>query len=145
MFAKAGYDKTTLAWYVQHIGGGGHINVGETPWEAALRECREEIGVTLDVDKLHFIGTFRVALEPQNIRFVFGYQVHGEVDFTFNDGEVESMEWMSLSELEARLADPDGKTVIALYGEAYAALMLEQLRHQAKKAIEYNINDKATT
>lgn len=115
---------------------GGHINVGEIPQQAALRETREEIGVELDGSQLHFMGAFRVAHEPQNIRFVFDCQVHGDIVFRFDDGEVESMKWISLDELEAGLQDPSGEMVMARYGQAYTALMLEHLRRQTNKAIE---------
>lgn len=113
---------------------GGHINVAETPQQAALRECREEIGVELDADKLHFIGAFRVAHEPQNIRFVFDCQVQGAIDFRFDDGEVDAMKWISLDELEVQLADPDSDMVMARYGRAYSMLTLEHLRRQAERA-----------
>lgn len=114
---------------------GGHINVGETPVLAALRETREEISIQLEEGKLHFIGAFRVAHEPQNIRFVFDYQVQGGVDFRFDDGEVDAMKWLSLDELEAQLADPDSDMVMARYGRAYSMLTLEHLRRRAEHAL----------
>ncbi len=111
---------------------GGHINLGETPVLAAVRETREEIGIQLEEGKLHFIGAFRVAHEPQNIRFVFDYQVQGDVGFRFDDGEVDSMKWISLDELEVQLADPDSSMVMARYGRAYSVLTLEHLHRQAR-------------
>lgn len=114
---------------------GGHINVGETPQQAALRETREEVGVELDSDKLHFMGTFRLAREPQNIRFVFSHQVHGDVDFQFDDGEVDSMKWVSLDELATEFANPDSEMVMSRYGQAYTTLMLEHLRRQTSEFI----------
>ncbi|MEU5811208.1 NUDIX hydrolase [Streptomyces sp. NPDC047718] len=39
---------------------GGNMDPGETPWECALRECREETGIVFDGAKkllaVHFIG-----------------------------------------------------------------------------------------
>lgn len=114
---------------------GGHINVGETPQQAVLRESREEIGAELDISRLCFIGAFRVPGEPQNIRFVFDYQVHGEVDFHFDDGEVDSMKWMSLDQLVTRLGSPDSDIVMTHYGQAYITFMLEHLHRQIEKAL----------
>lgn len=38
-------------WF--HISAGGHINVGETPLDAAIRETKEEMGIDLLPEKVH--------------------------------------------------------------------------------------------
>jgi 8-oxo-dGTP diphosphatase len=44
----------------------GHVDLGETPTQCALREVAEELGVQLDPDALQPIGTmFRRSLEPR--------------------------------------------------------------------------------
>ena len=53
------------------ISAGGHINLGETPVEAAVRESREEIGAIVRKD-----------------------------DFEFDDGEVSEVRWVPFSETE---------------------------------------------
>lgn len=39
------------------ISAAGHVSLGETPLDAALREAQEEIGITLDVSRVKFIGS----------------------------------------------------------------------------------------
>lgn len=114
---------------------GGHINADELPQQAALRETREEIGIDLDLDKLYCMGTFRIKTEPQNLRYMFSYQIEGEPDFRFDDGEVASMTWMSLVEFERQLLDPTSDMVMARYGQAYASLILEELHRQVTQAV----------
>ncbi len=113
---------------------GGHINIGETPQQAALRECKEEIGVTLDPAKLSYAGTFRVATEPQNLRSVFSYQIEGDIDFRFDDGEVDAVEWMSYDECMTRANDPNSQLVMRHYGMDYMKLMMDHILREAEKA-----------
>ncbi len=49
---------------------GGHLERGETVLDAAIRECREEIGVELDASELQLIGmTHYVTKEGAGIDF----------------------------------------------------------------------------
>lgn len=85
----------------------GHIEPGETPEEAAVREVREETGVT---------GRVRAPLPGVEYWFVDGgrLRVHKTVDYflldfvggdvaDFDPREVSSAEWMSWDEGLARL------------------------------------------
>lgn len=114
---------------------GGHVNLDETPQVAAVRECEEELGVMLDPEKLRFIGTFRVNNEPQNIRFIFSYHITEDVVFRFNDGEVETVEWMSHDELMKRVNTPDGNMVFRLYGAEYVEVMMKHIVREAREAV----------
>ena len=113
---------------------GGHINVGETPQQAVLRECRAAIGVVLDPAKLKYIGTFRVVVEPQNLRSVFSYQIEGDIDFRFDDGEVDAIEWVPYDEFMTRASDPNGQLVMRHYGMDYTKLMMDYIRREADRA-----------
>ncbi len=82
-------------WF--HISAGGHINVGESPVQAAVRETQEEMGLSIDEAKLHFVQAVRIIeKDPRDIVNVFLYQLKGDEEFTFVDGEVDSYEWRSL-------------------------------------------------
>lgn len=81
------------------ISAGGHINLGESLIEAAIRECDEEIGVKISAEDLKF-----VTMRPSNKnRFAWVYAVdysgRGE-DFSFNDEEVSEVRWVPYSEME---------------------------------------------
>lgn len=82
-------------WF--HISAGGHINVGETPVQAAVRETQEEMGLAINAEKLHFVQTVRIIeKDPRDIVNVFLYQLNGNEIFTFIDGEADSYEWRTL-------------------------------------------------
>ena len=70
---------------------GGHIDPGETPWEAARRECREETG--LDVE---FIGPFDESGVPElvHVDVHAGGRGHTHLDLRYL--------------FEARSAEPGG-------------------------------------
>lgn len=92
---------------------GGHIDPGETPWEAALRECREETG--LDVA---LAGPFDVDGVPEMIHVDVhdGGRGHTHLDLRYlidggiadpapPEGESQEIEWLSWDAAIER-ADP---------------------------------------
>jgi 8-oxo-dGTP pyrophosphatase MutT (NUDIX family) len=80
------------------LSAGGHINLGESPIEAAIREGREEIGVQLTKDDLEY-----GFMQPFNKnRFAWLYFVNwtGRTeDFQFNDEEVSGVKWVLNKEM----------------------------------------------
>jgi len=81
------------------ISAGGHINLGESLVEAAIREVNEEIGVLISAEDLKF-----VTMRPFNKnRFAWVYAVDftgREEVFRFNDAEVSEVRWVSFSKTE---------------------------------------------
>ena len=79
------------------ISAGGHINLGETVVEGAIRECREEIGVEISADELQF-----VTMSPFNknrFAWVFAVDFTGRNDeFRFDDEEVSEVKWVPYGE-----------------------------------------------
>jgi len=97
----------------------GHIEEGETPEEAALREVAEETGIQSEISKS--IGV---------IDFWFmagGKRIHKTVHhFLFKETggklapqvtEVDDVAWFPLNEIVEKLAYPDEKKLIARSGE----------------------------
>lgn len=79
------------------ISAGGHINMGESLVEGAVRECHEEIGAEITADELRF-----VTMRPFNKnRFAWVFMVDWtgkEENFRFNDEEVSEVKWVPFSE-----------------------------------------------
>lgn len=82
---------------------GGKIEPGESPAETAVRELREEVGITLEPSRLTVLGdwTAPAANEP-------GLLVHGHV-FTHPwvagahaSAEIEDLQWLGLDEMRER-------------------------------------------
>lgn len=75
------------------ISAGGHINLGESLVEAAVREAREEIGAEISEADLGFV-TMRGFNKN---RFAWVYAVDWSErmeDFHFDDKEVEEVRWV---------------------------------------------------
>ena len=78
---------------------GGHINLGETVVEGAIRECREEIGANIAAEDLQF--AFTKPFNKKWFAWVFMVDWTGkEDDFRFHDDEVSEVKWVLYSENE---------------------------------------------
>ncbi len=81
------------------ISAGGHINLGESLVQAAVREVYEEIGASISEDDLRF-----VTMRPFNKnRFAWVYTVDwtGKPDeFQFNDEEVSEVKWIPFKDAD---------------------------------------------
>jgi len=103
---------------------GGHVNLGETFLEALKRESFEEIGAEVDVAAVIFVAELHTPLEPQSIRRVYLYEVLSSWQENLRDGEVDSVEWISLDSFKAMMADPKGYKLVD-QGEAYFCILAE--------------------
>lgn len=95
---------------------GGKPEPGETAVEAALRECQEELGVTLDSERLTELGVLRAdaANEPGHVveGTVF---VHPAVAVDAPAAEIEELRWLDPSaELPGDLAPLLEKEILPL-------------------------------
>ena len=81
------------------ISAGGHINLGETIVEGAIREAREEIGANISADDLQF--AFTKSFNKNRFAWVFLVDWTGRGDeFEFDDGEVSEVKWVKYDEME---------------------------------------------
>lgn len=81
------------------ISAGGHINLGETLVEAAVRESHEEIGADVTSDDLKFV-TMR-PFNKNRFAWVFLVDYSDKTDdFEFTDEEVSEVKWVKYSEME---------------------------------------------
>ncbi|MBR5027210.1 NUDIX domain-containing protein [Candidatus Saccharibacteria bacterium] len=81
------------------VSTGGHINYGEKATESAVREAREEIGVTIKPENLEFYARF---VRGDGIVNLFFYDYTGESgNFEFDDEEVAEVKWVKYSDIEA--------------------------------------------
>ena len=66
----------------------GHIPAGEEPVPSAIRELREELGITALPSELDFAGTFRIHYEPVDIRTLH-----------LQESEVDEVRWFDIDEV----------------------------------------------
>lgn len=90
------------------ISAGGHVNLGESVVEGAIREAREEIGAEIAPEDLEFAFT-----RPFNKnRFAWIYFVDWtgrEENFHFDDNEVSEVKWVKYedtTDFRKRFAKP---------------------------------------
>lgn len=118
-------------WY--HISAGGHINVGETAVEAAVREAEEEMGLVISPEELYFVQAARIIeKDPHDIVHVFLYRLEGNEAFTFNDGEAGSFEWRTLDNFKEITKDAEAHNLVP-QGQLYFGTLIAALEHAAKE------------
>lgn len=81
---------------------GGRVEDGETPLEAAIRECHEELGneAVFDENKFELVMDFdEIATSDPNLKIhFFVYKYNGKLEGTFNvSDEIEKFLWYDTS------------------------------------------------
>lgn len=89
-------DKYPGEW---DVSAGGHVNLGETFADAAVREAHEEIGITITVDDLELVAFRRSQWNIINFIYLVDW-TDREEKFDFDDGEVMATKWVPLSETD---------------------------------------------
>jgi ADP-ribose pyrophosphatase YjhB (NUDIX family) len=97
----------------------GHIEEGETPEQAAIREVAEETGITSSITKSLGVIDFWFMAGGKRIHKTVHHFMFTEVGGTLlaQESEVDEVSWFPLSEIVERLAYPDEKKLIAKSAE----------------------------
>ena len=100
----------------------GHIEEGETPEQAAIREVAEETGITSSITKSLGVIDFWFMAGGKRIHKTVHHFIFAEVsgELTPQVSEVDEVSWFPLPEIVDRLAYPDEKKLIARSGELSA-------------------------
>ena len=97
----------------------GHIEEGETPEQAAIREVAEETGITSSITKSLGVIDFWFMAGGKRIHKTVHHFMFTEVGGTLlaQESEVDEVSWFPLAEIVDRLAYPDEKKLIAKTAE----------------------------
>jgi 8-oxo-dGTP pyrophosphatase MutT (NUDIX family) len=100
----------------------GHIEEGETPEQAAIREVAEETGITSSITKSLGVIDFWFMAGGKRIHKTVHHFMFTEVsgELTPQVSEVDEVSWFPLAEIVDRLAYPDEKKLIARSAELIA-------------------------
>lgn len=94
----------------------GHVDVGESFIAAGIREAKEEIGLDINPDDLHWHFAFR---QPSGtICHVYTLNLPEASEFSFDDGEVERLDWIKVSEFTQWAKNPSEHNLVE-DGERY--------------------------
>jgi 8-oxo-dGTP pyrophosphatase MutT (NUDIX family) len=119
-------DKKTWPGY-RDISAAGHINLGESPVIAALRESEEEIGLRVEPQNLRLVFLNRKDPPVYNeLQWVYIYELQGDQDFTLTDGEVSDLEWYSLEKIKKSALDTDELHIVP-HSPAYFAQLFQSI------------------
>ncbi len=77
---------------------GGHIDEGEDALTAAIREAKEEIGLTITPDELQFVCEY--ATDRKLISVYLSDRTGKNDELILDKDEVESVEWIELQDLD---------------------------------------------
>lgn len=81
------------------ISAGGHVLYNEFGYQAAIRECQEELGITIEKQELTFIGCSTSSVKLKNSEdnhFNEYYVVHKDIDnITLQKEEVSDIKWVN--------------------------------------------------
>ena len=141
LLQKRALDKRT--WPGRYdISAAGHIDLGESELEAAIRETTEEIGHTPDLSRLKFIGAHRCydvapdkSWTENEFRFVYLLEETPDMRFTLDDGEVESVEWKDRAIVKQEIANDKAYDRYVPHGDAYFAILFEALERIADQPV----------
>jgi 8-oxo-dGTP diphosphatase len=95
---------------------GGHIEAGEIPIDAAIREISEELTVDLSRSKLQEIGKFEI---DNKIFYVFHYRVNQEMK---NAVLQEGQDWKWCSREEITSGTIKGRSVVSYHVQFFERL-----------------------
>ncbi len=119
------------------ISAAGHVDAGESSIDAAVREAKEELGLVIDREAIEFAFRLRKTNVPNCIATVYLYRVDELFSPSFDDGEVESVEWLRLPAFQALLNDPEAHN-FSNHGKGYFTILLERLEIAQEAATSEN-------
>ena len=97
----------------------GHIEEGETPEEAAIREVAEETGINSEISRELGVIDFWFMAGGKRIHKTVHHYLFKEIGGVLKpqESEVDEARWFPLEEITTLLAYPDEKKLIARSGE----------------------------
>lgn len=107
------------------ISAAGHVDTGETPMKAAIRELNEEIGISAyekDFKQVDFqtVSSYQPEIGWQNNEFdyIYLFKYDGKIsDLKLQEEEVEKMEFIPLEKFEMEINDPETYKKYVPHGE----------------------------
>lgn len=130
--------KQTWSGYLD-ISAAGHVDYGDDPLATALKEVKEEIGLTIGHDDLSLVGIHRAQLEAaignrkileNEFRWIYATRWKDGQNLAFADGEVDAAYWLELDDFKRTVAGAGNEKIVA-HGEAYYAMLIEAVERLA--------------
>lgn len=114
------------------ISAGGHIDLGESPEAAAVRETCEEIGLDTTSTQLKPVGRFHMNIEvspgftENEFRWVYLLELTSNSNFRLQEEEVASVRWIPFEQFKKAVLPNNGQYVP--HGEDYFRALLAAMQ-----------------
>ncbi|WP_132216247.1 NUDIX hydrolase [Mariniflexile fucanivorans] len=126
--------KKTICPLMWDVSVAGHIDAGETPKQAAVREAQEEIGITISENALQLIGVFECFQSYNNN--IFDNEFHNTFmaeiteplsELTLQEEEVEALKFVSIHELKKLIENIGDDNHFVPSNKAYYELVWQNI------------------
>lgn len=120
------------------ISAAGHINLGENPEDAAIRETEEEIGIDVTSSDLELAFPYKkkipkttdVSSKLREFQWIYIYQFKDTDSFDFRDKEVTSLKWVDYDQFKQGI---ENDTLHAVpHGPEYFGLLYKAIDTKVK-------------
>jgi isopentenyldiphosphate isomerase len=114
------------------ISAAGHIDSGETPIIAAIREAKEEINLDIDSTQLKLISVMRIQLATETglieneFQWLYLLKLSSDITFTLQESEVESLEWVTLDTFKSESVNG----MYVPHGNLYYSTVVQAIQSQ---------------
>ncbi|WP_106793529.1 NUDIX domain-containing protein [Aquimarina sp. Aq78] len=115
----------------------GHIGTGETPEDSAIREVKEEIGLSVSKNDLRFIGTYLAEKKPRpdlyDNEFHHIYLSRLDVSIktlTLQKEEVSDLMLIQINEFKDIIQDSIKRKKYVPHDKAYYSFILKEITNQ---------------
>lgn len=103
---------------------GGGTDVGETTYDTVIRECKEELGISVNPDKLELMLSIKRKSDFVDI-WLLNYNAKLE-DLIMQEEEVSDIKWVTIEDIKKMMKDGLFAPNIELYFDTLMKLCLEK-------------------
>ena len=106
-----------------HLSAGGHIDIGESAQDAAIREVKEELDISLKLDDLYFLQVVRGNFNSNDLMSVFIAKMPSNQEVTIDPVEVDSVLWVDLKTFATQVKHPERYNVLPLGNDYFSSVV----------------------
>lgn len=113
LIQKRAPDKKVFPNKWAHTGGG--VAAYETPLQTVVRECKEELGIDVDLNQTELMLSFKRKFDFIDVYLVKqNFEIE---DLVFSDNEVTDAKWVSVDEMKELINNNEFAPTIDIYYE----------------------------
>lgn len=121
------------------ISAAGHIDLGEEPIVAALREAKEEINLDITESELKLFAVHRAYMVAENgsieneYQWLYLQRVNGELGLTMQQAEVDSVSWKNLVDFKQEVLRDNNNAMYVPHGNIYYENLVSAIENELRR------------